>query len=195
MMYNFRKETDPAGRTKSEQKGEFIMSGSSPETNPNFDPNYDPSQYSSDPMERRLLRLTSRRKGDPDPTVPNTQMSPDLVSFDSEQRIAELAYETREWMKNPLGQVHGGMVGLLMDAGMGATVYSVYGFTAPSITMTLNYIRPVPADTRIHVRTHLVSCGKNTCHAVAEMTAEGQPDRVLVTATSVFHIGGKPMRT
>jgi uncharacterized protein (TIGR00369 family) len=112
-----------------------------------------------------------------------------------EQRIAELAYETREWMKNPLGQVHGGMVGLLMDAGMGATVYSVYGFTAPSITMTLNYIRPVPADTRIHVRTRLVSCGKNTCHAIAEMMAEDQPDRVLVTATSVFHIGGKPMRT
>lgn len=96
------------------------------------------------------------------------------------------SYETRPWMANVLGIVHGGIIATLLDSCMGLTcAVHIRGIT-PTVTMTVNYLRPLPLSGAVHVRTRLNHLGRTTAQAMAEIFFPDRPDDPLVTATGVY---------
>ena len=55
----------------------------------------------------------------------------------------------------------------------------------PTITMTVNYARPVPLDAELRVRTRTVRVGTASGQLWAEVALAERPDEPLVTASGV----------
>lgn len=137
-------------------------------------------------MTERILALIERRTNEPDGNLPNTDLIPGFVSCNDETKTMEISYVTRHWMRNPMNVVHGGVIGILMDNAMGLATYAMSGKPTPTINMNINYLRPVPLDATVIVRTQVVNFGKTTAYTTAEIFLPDQPDRILVTASGVY---------
>ncbi len=124
--------------------------------------------------------------------VRNDTGSPDIfgtaavIDCDGPTGSILFSYDTQPWMANVLGTVHGGIIATLLDSCMGITcALHVVGPT-PTVTMTVNYLKPLPLSGTVHVRTRLNHLGRTTAQAMAEVFFPGRPDDTLVTATGVY---------
>ena len=109
-----------------------------------------------------------------------------LVDCDGAAGSLVLRYETKPWMSNIWGVVHGGVVANLVDSCMGITCAAQCGVITPTISMTVNYARPVPLNAAVEVRTRTASCGAAVGQMYAEIYPAGQPDKLLVTASGAY---------
>ena len=137
-------------------------------------------------LRRRVLSILKRRievnpQGMPDPSADLT-----LIDCDGPTGSLVLRYQTRPWMANIWGVVHGGVTANLVDTCMGITCAVQCGVITPTISMTVNYARPVPLDAEVIVRTRTVRCGATSGQMSAEVCLAGQPDRPLVTASGAY---------
>ena len=150
-------------------------------------------------LRRRVLSILKRRvevnpQGVPDPSADLT-----LIDCDGPAGSLVLRYRTRPWMANIWGVVHGGVTANLVDTCMGITCAAQCGVITPTISMTVNYARPVPLDTEVVVRTRTVRCGATSGQMYAEVCLPEQPDRPLATASGAYCTkpndlnGGEPL--
>ena len=92
-------------------------------------------------------------------------------------------------MCNPMGSVHGGVTASLVDTCMGVTcTVQRKRVSTPTITMTVNYVRPVPLDADVQVRTHTIRIGSTAGQMSAEVFLADKPEEILVTATGIYAI-------
>ena len=115
----------------------------------------------------------------------------DVSMLDEDGPAGSLLYACRTdaAMANPMGIVHGGVTASLVDTCMGVTCSSQCGRVAtPTVTMTVNYARPVPLDAVIHVRVHTVRIGTTSAQMRAEVFLPEKADEPLVTASGVYAI-------
>jgi uncharacterized protein (TIGR00369 family) len=113
------------------------------------------------------------------------------VLFETGRAVFSLVPDEMHY--NPLGSVHGGVIGTLLDSAAGCAVHSVLpaqmGYT--SIDLTTKYLRPVTTDTgRITAEGRVLSRGTRTALAEAQLTDDD--GRLLAQATStcmLFPIG------
>lgn len=139
-------------------------------------------------------RTDKTPQGMPDPSADLT-----LLDCDGPSGSLVLAYETKPWMANVWGVVHGGVVATLVDTCMGITCGVQCGVITPTVSMTVNYARPVPLNARVIVRTRTIRCGATSGQLSAEVYPDGQPDKLLVTASGAYCTkpndlaGGKPL--
>ncbi len=122
-----------------------------------------------------------------DENLPGTHLLPTLYGCDGPSGSLSLAYETRPWMRNPMGVVHGGVVAILLDNAMGITSTCFYGQPTPTITLTINYARPVPLNTTVVVRTRTAVHGRTTAHLTAEIFLPDHPEDILVSGSGVYY--------
>lgn len=112
-----------------------------------------------------------------------------LVEEDAAPGSLLFSCRTDQSMSNPMGIVHGGVTASLVDACMGVTCAAqVGGSPTPTITMTVNYARPVPLDADILVRARTVRVGHTSGQMSAEVFLAEQPEEILVSATGVYAI-------
>ena len=143
-------------------------------------------QIETQELRRRVERFLGVRaekspQGIPDPSADLT-----LVDCDGAAGSLVLRYETKPWMSNIWGVVHGGVVANLVDSCMGITCAAQCGVITPTISMTVNYARPVPLNAAEEVRTRTASCGAAIGQMYAEIYPAGQPDKLLVTASGAY---------
>ena len=137
-------------------------------------------------MVRAFLDYLSQLKGNGDGTF-NGMLSAKLRGCDYEKRWLELAIETKSWMSNPDGVVHGGVSAAMLDMTMGLLCrYFSGGGMAPTVSLQMNYLRPVPVDAVICLRAELTKRGFSLCHATGSAWIDGAPDKILCTSTGVF---------
>lgn len=139
--------------------------------------------------EMRAIAETflAARCEDADPTVPNLRFCPTLECCNGPTRSITYRFRTYGWMANPMGVTHGGMTAAILDASMGVLCTVLYGAMTPTITMTINYCRPVPLDTEVLVRVHASYPGGTNCQLTAEMYLPGEPNDPLATACGVYY--------
>ena len=128
-----------------------------------------------------VTRAEKSPTGFPDPSVDLT-----LLDCDGPSGCLVLGYETKPWMANVWGVVHGGVLANLVDTCMGITCAAQCRLITPTISMTINYARPVPLNTKLEVRTRTVRCGATSGQLSAEVYPAGQPDKLLVTASGAY---------
>lgn len=144
------------------------------------------TQLTTEELRRRALAFLARRaectpEGMPDPSADLT-----LLDCDGPSGSLVLGYETKPWMANVWGVVHGGVVANLVDTCMGITCGVQCGLITPTVSMTVNYARPVPLNASIVVRTRTVRCGATSGQLSAEISPAGQPDKLLITASGAY---------
>lgn len=156
-------------------------------------------QLNTQELRRRAQNvLDNRTKRMPNSTVdPSADLT--LLDCDGATGSLVLGYHTKPWMANVWGVVHGGIVAVLMDTCMGITCSLHCGVITPTISMTVNYARPVPLDAELVVRTRTIRVGATSGQISAEVYPAGQPDKLLVTASGAYCTkpnelaGGKPV--
>lgn len=118
----------------------------------------------------------------------NVHLPPQLVRCDGADGSLVLAFHTQPWMSNPMGVLHGGLSAAMVDTAMGITCGCQRGQPTPTISMTLNYARPVPLNAAVHIHTRLIRCGGTTAQTTAELYLPKAPEQILVSATGVYYV-------
>ena len=100
----------------------------------------------------------------------NGRLNAALESCSDETRELTLRFPLQDWQVNGLGTLHGGMVNTMMDLAMSMAVYCFSRRSIPpTISMTANYLRPVPMDGGyVLIRARLTSLGKRNATAYCE---------------------------
>lgn len=148
----------------------------------------------SELMPNRDLRQCARqsialRLQSPAQAWPRFGRDLSLLDEDGPDGSLLFACRTDPSMSNPLGIVHGGITAALLDTCMGVTCSAQCGRAAtPTVTLTVNYVRPVPLDAQLRVRTRTVRIGRSTGQLSAEVPPADHPEEILATATGVFSI-------
>lgn len=113
----------------------------------------------------------------------NGRLKGEFVSCDDEKQEIVLKYPLEDWMVNGLGTLHGGMTNTMMDLAMSIAVYAFSRQTIPpTVSMTTNYLRPVPMGDYVLIKTRLTSLGKRNATAYCEAIV---PDSGKVACTAI----------
>ena len=118
----------------------------------------------------------------------NGRMHPELVSCDDESKTIVLRYPLQQWEVNGLGTLHGGIINTMLDLTMSIVVYCFSRETIPpTVSMSTNYLRPVPMEEYVYISAKLTSLGKRnaTSYSEAIVPATG---KVACTAIGTYAI-------
>ncbi len=143
-------------------------------------------QLTTQELRRRTLAFLQLRAREIPAGMPDPSADLTLLDCDGPSGSLTLGYATKPWMANVWGVVHGGVTAALVDSCMGITCGIQCGLITPTISMTINYARPVPLNASIVVRTRTVRCGATAGHIEAEVYPAGQPETLLVTASGAY---------
>lgn len=121
---------------------------------------------------------------------------PVIEKLDGQKMRGVLRYHTTPEMRNPMGVLHGGMTATILDSSMGILCLGLTGNFTPTISMTINYTRPIPLNADILVTVQVASLGRTTAHITAAIALADAPDKICATATGVYYTAqsGQPAK-
>ena len=95
---------------------------------------------------------------------------------------------TGDWMKNAFGSLHGGIIGTILDQGMGmlATCLMDGKAITPTVQMQVEYHSPLIPGKSIFVRVQVVSAGKTLIHMAAQAWQTDHEDSLCLSATGLY---------
>ena len=118
----------------------------------------------------------------------NGQMAGQLESCSEDDREITLRFPLQPWEANGRGTLHGGMLSTMMDLTMSMAVHCFSRESIPpTVSMTVNYLRPVPMDGDILIRARLTSLGRRNATAYCEAILP-HSGKVACTALGTFAI-------
>jgi uncharacterized protein (TIGR00369 family) len=118
----------------------------------------------------------------------NGRLKAELASYDDASQELTLRYPLQSWQVNGLGTLHGGMVNTMMDLTMSMAVYCYSRQTIPpTISMTTNYLRPVPMEESVLIRARVTSLGKRNATAYCEAIVPAT-GKIACTAIGTYAI-------
>ena len=118
----------------------------------------------------------------------NGRLKGELESCDDAAQEIVIKYPLQDWQVNGLGTLHGGMINTMMDLVMSMAVFCFSRKSIPpTITMTTNYLRPVPMDEYVFIKARLTSLGKRNATAYCEAIVPAS-GKVACTAIGTYAI-------
>ena len=99
----------------------------------------------------------------------NARFHASLEHCDDSLQEITLRFPLEQWEINGIGTLHGGILSAMLDLTMCMVVYC-YSRTGvpPTVTMTTNYLRPVPMEGSVLIRARLTSLGRRNATAYGE---------------------------
>lgn len=119
-----------------------------------------------------------------------------LLGFEIEQiseGLVTFAFEPAEFLYNPLGTVHGGILTTVLDSAMGCAVQSRLraGLTYTTLELKVNFLRPVRVTTgRVRGEGKLVHLGGRVATAEAHLVDESGSLYAHATSTCLISSPG-----
>lgn len=97
---------------------------------------------------------------------------------------------TDNWMQNAFGSLHGGIIGTILDQGMGmlATCLMEGKAITPTVQMNVTYHRPLTPGDDILLKVHVETMTRTLIYMRAEAMNADSPERLCVSATGIFFI-------
>ena len=121
----------------------------------------------------------------------NGRLKPELESYQEETQELTLKFPLEDWQVNGLGTLHGGMISTMMDLTMSMAIYCFSRQTIPpTISMTTNYLRPVPMEECVFIRARVTSLGKRNATAYCE-TVVPSSGKIACTAVGTYAVIAK----
>ena len=144
-----------------------------------------PSGHDQD-MKARVLKSLQDRAMQADSI--NTSLPLTFVKASYEQKTLEMSVKATPWTRNVSGIMHGGAIASAFDITMGllCKAYANVSFS-PTISLQINFCKPVPIGTCLHIQAKLSSVNRKFFQVQAESWAEDNPDTILTTASAIFY--------
>ncbi len=121
----------------------------------------------------------------------NGRLNAEYESYNDETKEIVLKFPLNKWQVNGLGTLHGGMIYTMMDLAMSMVVFCYSRETIPpTVSMTVNYLRPVPMDEYVIIKARLTSLGKRNATAYCEAIIP-QSMKTASTAIGTYAIVAK----
>lgn len=99
-----------------------------------------------------------------------------------------LQCETKEWMKNGAGTLHGGMGAAILDQAMGFIAWCVKPGPgqAPTIQLQTSYHRPLLPGKNVTIRIRVISVTHHLIHLSAEAAQAESPEKICLTGNGTY---------
>ena len=134
------------------------------------------------------LRYFAARIPEEAPNTFSGLMCPQLVSCDEKAKTLIFSYETADWMRNPGGAVHGGVIAEAISMAVNALAWYYAGQKQnPAISIQLSYPRPALVGHTIYVRATAIHAGKNMAYVGALAWQDDREDKPFATGTGVHY--------
>lgn len=116
------------------------------------------------------------------------------VSCDGAGKEILFALQTSRYMENPWGVTHGGYLAMAMDWAMGIASRTILDQNnTPTVSMQIDYLKPVPLDSRLYIRVRVDHAGRTVSH----LSARGYLDLngpCYVSASGNYLMREKPLK-
>ena len=104
------------------------------------------------------------------------------------ERSLTVSVETNDWMSNPWGSLHGGIIVSVFDQCMGVAAYCFNGQRmTQTLSLNTSYLRPGTLGQRFFVKTRLTKTGNTLQYLTAEAWSEDRPDKLVATASGIYY--------
>lgn len=140
-------------------------------------------------MERRANGYLDYVKNAQEDCI-NRRLAYEIINCDYEAQKLKLRFETTDWMLNPGGIVHGGMICTMFDITMGITSLALSGTFTPTVNLSVSFLNPVPNHDHLVITAHATKVGRTFVQLMAEATSEKKPT-LCATATATFYCAGQ----
>ena len=121
----------------------------------------------------------------------NGRLKAELESCDDDAQELTLKFPLQDWQVNGLGTLHGGIISTMMDLTMSMAIYCYSRETIPpTISMTINYLRPVPMEDGVLITARVTSIGKRNATAYCEAVVPAT-GKVASTAVGTYAVIAK----
>lgn len=120
----------------------------------------------------------------------NAMLAPRLVAVDWAAKSCTLAFHPVEWMSNPAGITHGGILSSIADLSMGMlSIFSSHGArVTPTVNISINYLRPVPLQQDFYVTSVIDHMGRRLNQTRCTMYLPESPEKPCVTAVGTYYV-------
>lgn len=110
-------------------------------------------------MEKGIGEIIDQIQKEPERA--NALMKAKLVSCSEKEHTVTIEFPVMEWQLNPFDKMHGGLIATAFDEALGIlAIYLNNGKPAVSVSMSLNYLKPVPMNDSILITAKATSLGK-----------------------------------
>jgi uncharacterized protein (TIGR00369 family) len=100
---------------------------------------------------------------------------------------SEMTWTPTPDMANPFGSVHGGIVATVIDEATGAAVMSsIEAGSAPTVSMTIDYLHPIGIGGTYTALGEIVRMGRAI--AIADARILNEEGKLLVRGTCIYQI-------
>lgn len=96
-----------------------------------------------------------------------------------------VAFTVRDFMFNPQGSLHGGVIAMALDISMGHLIKHTIGRPGITLEMKTQYLRPALAGT-VRCEGHFLRRGRSINYMESRMT--GADGKLLAVATSTWQL-------
>ena len=118
----------------------------------------------------------------------NGRMEASLYACDDSSREITLQFPLKDWEVNGIGTLHGGMASTMLDLTMSMVIYAYARQSVPpTISMTTNYLRPIPMEGSVLVKARVTSLGRKNGTAYSEVIIPSS-GKVACTAIGTYAI-------
>jgi uncharacterized protein (TIGR00369 family) len=100
-----------------------------------------------------------------------------------------VAFTVHDFMFNPQGSLHGGVIATALDISMGHLIKHVTGRPGITLEMKTQYLRPAKAG-RVTCEGRFLRGGRTVAHLESRMTAED--GKLVAAATSTWQLPAEP---
>ena len=120
---------------------------------------------------------------DPDRETFNDMFGLRFVSCDPENHSVTLGFRAEDWMRNPKGNLHGGMMASLFDTTMGMLArYEQKVGVCVTVQLNVQYMRMVPNGSDVLITAEAVKTGRTMVFVRSEMLL--LPNRKVVAGST-----------
>ena len=120
----------------------------------------------------------------------NRKIMYSIESYDLEKMHITFGYDTKKWMLNPGGTVHGGIICTMFDISMGSSAAAFSGCYPPTVNLSVNYLSPIPNDDKVLVTCRVTKVGTKFVQMLAEAKIRSSGE-ICATASATFYKSGK----
>lgn len=138
----------------------------------------------------RIFREVCRSDGFCGPDTPcsihriNDMLAPEFAACSAEEQSLTLSLTVREWMLNPRGTLHGGIMSTMLDMAMGMlTRYYRKTNLVSTVSLSVNYLRPVQPGEQVAIRAEVQKLGRRVLFMQAQLRSGG---KTAASATATF---------
>ena len=116
----------------------------------------------------------------------NDMLDPQFVGCSAEEKSLSISFGVQEWMLNPNGTLHGGVLSTAVDMGMSVLArYVRKQRGAATVQLSINFIRPVNKEEEFIVTASADHSGRRSTVIRAEVVVKST-GKLAATASGVF---------